>query len=174
MNFRISRQSIYLLAISLVLLIAVLLFSFLVLIPKGKEYRIVRLEEKKHVFSLMQYQQWYDETYEKLKNLQSKNKRIITAFDNSFNANRFVKMNQHNFESLQLTRVERTKDEEPFAVYEVNASSKIDSPQSFYGFLEEINKSDWIVGVNFPIHFERDENLIFSSFTMKVYAVTEE
>lgn len=174
MNLRISRQSLYLLLISFVLLVAVLLFSFLVLIPKGKEYRIMRLEEKKHALSLMQYRQWHDETYEKLKNLQAKNKRIITAFDNTFNAERFVKANRHHFESLQLTKVQRTADEEPFSVYEVNASSKIDSPQTFYSFLEGINKSDWIVGVNFPINFERDDTLIRSSFRMKVYSITEE
>lgn len=174
MKLRISRQSLYILLVSFVLLVAVLLFSFLVLIPKGKEYRIMRLEEKKHAQVLMQYQQWHDETYENLKNLQAGNKRIITAFDNSFNAERFIKMNGHHFESLQLTKLERTQDEEPFAVYEVNASSKIDSPQSFYAFLEEINKSDWIVGVNFPINFEREDTLILSSFRMKVYSITEE
>ena len=174
MKQRISRQTVYLLVVSFVLLIVVLLFSFLVLVPQGKEYRIMRMETKKHMATLMQYQQRHDETYEKLKNLQAQNKRIITAFDNRFDAERFVKANNHYFESLQLSRIERATDEKPFAVYEVNASSKIDSPQSFYSFLEGVNKSDWIVGVNFPIHFKRDRDMILSSFTMKVYSITQE
>jgi hypothetical protein len=59
-----------------------------------------------------------------------------------------------------------------FKVYEVNATTKITSPQTFYQFLEKINKSDWIIGVDFPIHFERDGDKIKSSFTMKVHSST--
>jgi hypothetical protein len=51
----------------------------------------------------------------------------------------------------------------------VNATSKITSPRSFYTFLEEVSKGEWIIRVNFPIHFERDGDKIRSSFTMRVY-----
>jgi hypothetical protein len=35
--------------------------------------------------------------------------------------------------------------------------------------LDDLNKGDWIIGVNFPINFVRDGEMIKSSFTMKVY-----
>ena len=170
MNLRISRQAVYLLMLSFFLLLISLLFAFLVLIPAGKEYRLKRMDRNKHTQTMMQYQMWHDETYTTLKELQSKNKHIITAFDNSFDAERFVKTNRHFFQSLNLSEIQRGSDETPFAVYEVNTTSRIGSPENFYGFLEGINKSDWIIGINFPVHFKRDQELILSSFTMKVYS----
>lgn len=170
----ISRQTLYLLLLSFVLLIVVLVFSFTLLIPEGKDYRTMRLEKKKHAQVLAQYQQWHDETFVRLKELQSDNKRIITAFEANFDAKRFVKNNATYFESLQLSKLEHQQSDGKFALYEVNATSKIDSPQSFYNFLESINKSDWIVAVNFPIHFVRESNLIRSSFTMKVHCLSDE
>jgi len=169
MKLSISRQNIYLLVLSIFLLVFVLLFSFLVLIPEGKEYREQRIALKKESRELRRYQEYYDDTYERLKELQSNNRHIISAFRTPFNAERFHKQHKVFFESLSLSKIINNPDEGNFCVYEVNTTSKIDSPKSFYNFLDALNKSDWIIGVNFPIHFKRDGELIRSSFTMKVY-----
>jgi hypothetical protein len=94
MKINISRQNIYLLFLSIFLLIFVLLFSFLVLIPQGKEYRKQRNALNKDRIELRRYQEFNDSTLEKLKQLQSDNAHIITAFDNPFNSERFEK--QHS------------------------------------------------------------------------------
>ncbi len=174
MKLRISRQSIYLVSIAFFLLILVLLFSFLLLIPAGKEYRADRMEMKKYAMELRQNESWHSETYKQLKGLQAAHKRAITAYESSFDAERFVKINRSNFEDLTLSKLTTGANESSFALYEVNATSKIDSPQSFYAFLEGMNKGEWIIGVNFPIHFERKGALIASSFTMKVYGLVDE
>ena len=70
--------------------------------------------------------------------------------------------------------MKKLDNEEEFSVYEVNTTSEITSPKNFYNFLEAVNKSDWIVGVNFPITFKRDGEIISSSFTMKVYENNQE
>ncbi len=175
MKIKISRPNIFLIAISTFLLIFVVLFSFLVLIPKGKEYRVQRLDVKKLNSELRQYQDYNDEILSKLKELQKKNRHTITAFENIFNPDRFEKQNKKYFLSLKLSKIQRTKKyEESFDTYEVNTTSKISSPESFYNFLDSINKSDWIISVNFPIHFKRDKDVISSSFTMKVYVVSKD
>jgi len=175
MKINISRPNIFLIAIATFLLIFVVLFSFLVLIPKGKEYRVQRLSVKKLNSQLRQYQNFNDSTLEKLKNLQKKNRHSITAFDNIFNPDRFEKQNSKYFLSLKLAKIKRTKKyEESFDTYEVNTTSKISSPQSFYNFLDSVNKSDWIIEVNFPIHFKRDKDVINSTFTMKVYVASKD
>lgn len=159
------------LIIALLLLIIVFVFAFVFLIPKGKEYRIERLAMKKELQIQRQHQAWYDETYTKLQELRGEHKHIIEAYDNTFDAARFIKLSDNCFESLSLskqTSIDNNSSE--FSVYEVNATSKIDSPQNFYTFIEQVNKSDWIVKVNFPIHFEREGNLIRSSFKMRVYS----
>ena len=174
MSINISRPNIYLLLLSTLLLIIVLVFSFAVLIPHGKDYREQRVELRKENKELQKYQDFSDETLEFLQKLKSDNRHIITAFDTSFTAERFQKMHQSYFSSLSVAKSVKLADEGEFSVYEVNTTSEINSPKTFYDFLDALNKSDWIVEVDFPIHFKRDAELIKSSFTMKVYSAQRE
>jgi len=164
-----NRQTLFVVILSLFLLTGVVAFSFLFLIPKGKEYRALRLESKKEVQQLELAQNRYDNTHSRLKDLQLQHKGTIGAFDKTFNPDRFERLYKKEFTDLYLTEVTEFESNGTFKVYEVNATSKITSPQSFYNFLENVNKSEWIIGVNFPIHFERDGDKIRSSFTMKVH-----
>ena len=174
MKFHISRQMIYILALAIVFLITVFVFSFTVLIPIGKEYRVARVETKKVQYRTDVIQDEYDKVYAKLKTLQADNRHIIGAYTRVFNADHFKAAHEKHFESFTLSALSMPTQEGEFATYEVNTSSLINSPQGFYDFLDSVNKSDNIVSVNFPIHFERDANLIKSSFTMHVYAVNKQ
>lgn len=169
MKIKIARQNIYLIVTSIVLLIFVLLFSFLILIPEGKKYREQRIELKNEKREFKKYQNFHDETLETFKQLQADNRHIIAALDTPFNSQRFEKIHKDFFKSLIISEQKQKTDEEEFCIYEVNTTSHINSPQSFYNFLEAVNKSDWIIGINFPISFKRDGDLIKSSFTMRVY-----
>ena len=174
MKFHISRQMIYILALAIIFLIIVFIFAFAFLIPIGKEYRVARMESKKVSYQVDTIQAEYDKVYEKLKGLQAENRHVITAYKSIFNPDRFKKMHQPHFESFSLSELTGHSLDGEFAVYEVNTSSLIHSPQGFYDFLDAVNKSDNIIGVNFPIHFEREGNLIKSSFTMHVYIARQE
>lgn len=169
MKFHISRQMIYILALALVFLIIVFIFAFAFLIPSGKEYRMARMDAKKISYQVDTIQAEYDKINSNLKTLQADNRHIIGAYKTIFNPERFKKMYSPHFESFSLSKLAMHSQDGEFAVYEVNTSSLIQSPQGFYDFLDGVNKSDNIIGVNFPIHFERDANLIKSSFTMHVY-----
>ena len=170
LKINISRQTLYLIVLFLSLLLFVFLFSFLVLIPEGKKYRINRIELKKERLENQKYEQQHANTLETPKDLQSKNRHIIVQFATIFNPTRFVKQHKKYFTTLTLSELHRGKNQKGFAVYEVNTTSSIHSPTNFYNFLDAINKSDYIIGVNFPINFQREGEMIRSSFTMKVYA----
>jgi len=173
-KINISRHQIYILLLSIFLFLFVLIFSFGLLIPEGKEYRLKRVELKKAQQEYNKYKNFYDETLDTFKNLQSKNRNIITAFQRPFSPERFEKQYKNNFSSLKISKINRVADEEGFSVYEVNTTSHIASPTNFYDFLDALNKGDWIIGVNFPIKFLRDGEMIKSSFTMKVYANSDD
>lgn len=164
-----NHRTLYLVLVSLFLFIGIVVFSVLFLIPKGKEYRTLRLESKKEQQMIGAVQEQYDRVNEKLEKLKSENAHTLTAFRTPFDPKKFTKNNHEDFEDLYLTEVEMADHNGSFKVYEVNATTKIMSPQVFYQFLEKINKSDWIIGVNFPIYFEREGDKIKSSFTMKVH-----
>lgn len=164
-----NRQTLIMVILSSLLLFTIILFSFLLLIPKGKEYRSLRLESKKEILALELAQRRYDQASDKLQELQARHRHTITAFNTSFDPERFTQLNKKEFQDLYLTEMTAQDNNGTFKIYEVNATSKITSPESFYHFLESVNKSDWIIGVNFPVHFERDGDKIRSSFTMKVH-----
>lgn len=174
MKFHISRQMIYILSLAVVFLIVVFVFAFAFLIPNGKAYRMERLNTKKISYQVDMIQNEYDKVYDELKTLQADNRHVITAYKSIFNPTRFKKMYEPNFKSFTLSELSAHSQDGEFAVYEVNTSSLIESPQGFYDFLDGINKSDNIIGVNFPIDFKRDANLIKSSFTMHVYIANQE
>ncbi|MEA3228213.1 MAG: hypothetical protein U9P38_03980 [Campylobacterota bacterium] len=171
MKINISRQIIYLLGLTLFLLIFVSVFSFNFLIPEGKEYRKVSAEVKKERRILREYQNYNDAKLEEIAALQTENKAIIKAFDTPFNTKKFEKQYKKYFSQLSIApQVELAKERE-FKVYEVNTTSQINSPKSFYNFLEGINKSEWMISINFPINFKRNKQGISASFTMKVYKI---
>lgn len=164
-----NRQTWYLLILSLILLVVVILFSFFLLIPKGKEYRTLRLEHKKNFQIYEMEKNRYDLAHERLKRLESQHHETIAAFDEPFNPEKFEKLYKKEFTDLYLTEITTFESNGSFKTYEVNATSKITSPQSFYTFIDGINKSNWIIGINFPIHFAREGDKIRSNFTMRVH-----
>lgn len=174
MQIKISRQNLYLLLLSVLLLVIVLLFSFNILIPQGKKYREEKIVLLKQERELQRYEELHMQTLETLKELQAKNRNIIKALDTPFDPERFEKQHRSFFHSLELSKMQELSKEGLFSVYEVNTSSKIDSPLNFYNFLESVNKSDWVIEVHFPIHFKRDAGRIESSFKMHVYNLSKE
>jgi hypothetical protein len=154
-------------------MMAIFLFAFLFLIPKGKEYRTLRLENKKESRILGVLREEHSLAQEKLEKLEKTHKDTIKAFESSFNPKKFTRMHEKEFQDLFLSEIEMSDHNGSFRVYEVNATAKINSPETFYHFLDKVNHSDWIIGVNFPIHFEREGDLIKSSFTMKVHHFSE-
>jgi len=174
MKINISRQSIYLLILSILLLTFVLFFSFLVLIPAGKDYREQRTQLLKENRDLKRDQNFYDETSDELKKLQADNRHVIEAFDTIFNPQRFQKQHATHFKSLTISQKVHIGEDHNFSVYEVNTSSHINSPKSFYNFLDSLDNDDWIIGISFPIVFKREEEMIKSTFTMKVYSNIKE
>ncbi len=167
---KITRQSVYILIISIFLLTFVLVFSFASLIPEGKEYRKEKTQLLLQKKDLKRYQDFEAQTYDTLKKLQFENRHIITAFDKEFLPKRIIKKYKSSFNSLEITKIKELDLEDGFCVYDVKTSSQISTPTVFYKFLDEINKSDWIVGINFPIKFVREGEILNSSFKMKVYS----
>lgn len=170
---KMSRTTLYTLVIGTLLLIIVLILSFFYLIPKGKEYRSDRIEKKKEAAILSEYESYHADTLKKLKELQEKHKYIINAYDNNFEPQKFKAMNSDYFHSLELSKSVEQPSVDEFVLYEVNATTKISTPESFYTFLTSINRGEWIISVDFPINFEREDRMIRASFTMRVHNVNK-
>ncbi len=169
MKISFPRHIVYTVVFTIVMIIFAIWFATDKLIPMGKEYRKNRVELKKEKVDLRRYEEFYSQTLQIYNNTKSKNRHIIEAFENKFDPQKFKAYYGKYFISLTLSPSKEFKRNEWYEVYEVNTTSKIKSPTNFYDFLEAINKSDWIIGVTFPIDFVREGELIHSSFKMQVY-----
>jgi len=168
-NSVISRQTVFLLTFSALLFISIIMFALLVLLPGGKNYRIKRTVALKHGVELRQLETFEKEIEEKLQNIKSDNRHVMEAISNKFDKKRFITKYKTYFQSLKLSEKKAIDSQDGFKVYDVNTISSINSPKHFYNFLEAVNKSDWIIKINFPITFKRDRKIIESSFSMRVY-----
>ena len=165
----VSKQTIFLLVLSTLLFISILMFAFLVLVPGGKNYRTKRTVVLKQGVRLRQLEALEKSIEEKLQKITSDNRHAMEAFSNKFDEKRFITKYKTYFQSLKLAEKKAIDSQEGFKVYDVNTTSSINSPKHFYNFLEAVNKSDWIIKINFPITFKRDRESIESSFSMRVY-----
>ena len=168
-----SRQIVYMLSASLVLLVFVLIFSFIFLIPAGKDYRKNKIEYRKTSLELNEVQNFYQTRLTTYKELQSENIHVINAFDNLFDSKRFSAQNKSYFSSLTVGGKSKPTVDDFLDVYEVNSSSVITSPTNFYEFVEALNKGESIVELNFPVSMKRVDGGVKTDFRMKVYRVKE-
>ncbi len=169
MKINFPRHILYLTLFSILMIILSIWFATAKLIPMGKEYRKNRITLKKEKVDLARYQEYHDKTLELFNQTKTKNRHILEAFKNDFDPQLFKSKYGKYFIDLSLSKVHDANKSEWYEVYEVQTISKIKSPTNFYDFLSAINKSDWIVGVTFPIDFVREGELIHSSFKMQIY-----
>ena len=164
-----GRSLINILLLSLGFMIVFFIFVAAFLIPSGKQYKKDHKMYTKVIFERDSAQDRHDETMDNLKDLQTKNRQIIIAYGNMFDADAFSRQYSSYFKRLKLTSVDSKEQEDIFDIYEVKATSDINSPTDFYEFLDAVNKSENIISIEFPIHFIADKDVIQSSFKLKVY-----
>ncbi len=174
MKISFPRHLLYLTLFSIFMIVFAIWFATEKLIPLGREYKKERLTLKKEKIDLQRYQDFYDNTLSIYNQTKRKNRNIIEAFETPFDAQKFQKKYTKYFIELHLSKVVPDKKEKWYEIYEVNTTSKLKSPSGFYRFLDSLNKSDWIVGVTFPIRFVREGELIHSSFRMHIYKKNDE
>ncbi len=173
MKISFPRHILYLTIFSILMIIFSIWFALDKLIPMGKEYRKNKAVLKKERIDLKRHKDFYETTLKTLNQTKSKNRLVIEAFENSFDPQNFKNRFGKYFIDLDIHKAEKTASNEWYDTYEVNTTSKITSPKNFYDFLDALNKSEWIVGVTFPIDFTKEGELIHSNFTMQVYKKTK-
>ncbi len=151
-----------------------LFFAFVVIffIPAGKAYKKEHKVYMQKMYLLDQSQEAHDQTLDNLKELQAKNRAIITAYGNLFDPQAFDRQYSRYFKRLKLTAMKKGNKEDIFDTYAVTTTSDIRTPLDFYEFLKAVNKSENIISIEFPINFKADGNVIQATFHMKVYSAT--
>ncbi len=165
-----GRSLINILLLTLGFIFAFFLFTVFVLIPTGKNYKKIHKSYIQQKYIENQAQARFDKVSHNLDELQEKHKSIIIAYENLFDPKAFSRDYAKYFKRFKLSAASKENREGMFDVYEVTTSSDIATPSDFYEFLTAVNKSDNIISIEFPIHFEAKGKSIEASFRMRVYS----
>jgi hypothetical protein len=169
MNFKEIRL-IRLLLWILFYLIALFLAIFLFIIPMVKSYKQTRKANVRERLAFTQLRDDHDMVYEKLKALQQKHRKAISAFETPWNEKAFVQKAERFFLAITLKPLDTNRSDPQYRIYEINARTRMDSPQNFYRFIEAIPNFSHVIEADFPIAFRsvgRDE--IEGVFNIRVY-----
>ncbi len=160
-----------LLSFLLIFMLIAILSILLVIVPNIKEYRASKTIYKRAFVHQARVENVLRERDEELRDLNSKNRRVVISFLHQFSTDNFIKYAGKFFTQVTLEKVDKKVYKNDFIEYELKVTSSLKSPTNFYDFLEGLNRYDNIVEANFPIHLESNSSKINSTFTIKVYDV---
>jgi len=162
-----SDESIFLLALSTFLLILILLFSFLILVPKMQNYRTQDIKLQEITSTLNTYKKIKQQLSLSLEKSKITNQHLLAALKQDFDIEVFYNKYKNYFKTMQICKEKSPKE---YDLYDINTILDKSSYKIFYNFIDSINKSKWIIKIDTPIRLKRDtKNDIDISFSIKVY-----
>ena len=153
----------------LIFVVISMVLIFAVIVPDIKAYKQAKAEHRSQFMTTSRVENILSEKEKELKKLSSDNRKILDAFSNTFDEERFIRYSSQFFNDVTLAKVTKEEYQGEFAMYELNVSSSLKSPQNFYAFLEGLNRYENIVKADFPIEMKTDNGVIRSHFNIKVY-----
>ena len=156
----------------LLLFLVIALFMVLVLIvPNIKEHKRQKAMYQFELTTTQRVEAVLNEKEAQLQHLRSENRKVIEAFVNRFDEERFVRYVGEFFEEVSLARLEQKEFERDFTMYELKVTSLLATPVKFYNFLESLKRYEGIVKADFPIEMRAEGKLIHATFNIKVFAL---
>ncbi|WP_456323722.1 hypothetical protein [Hydrogenimonas sp.] len=169
MNFKEIRLIRMLIWVLLYLLL-VFSFIFILVIPVVKAYKGVNSDYVDVKARHMAVKNEHDTVFERLKSLQAKYRKVIAAFENRWDEKRFMEQARKYFLQVRLMPVESNVSDPNYKIYEINALTKMESPQNFYRFLESFPSIPFVLQADFPIAFKaHGSDEIEGIFRIRVY-----
>ncbi|WP_353661850.1 hypothetical protein [Hydrogenimonas sp. SS33] len=134
-------------------LVVLFILIFAVVVPAVKAYKQTNAEHAEIKARYMAAKNEHDTILDRLKVLQSKNRKVVEAFENRWDEKAFLAAAKRYFLKVDLKPVDINSSDPHFKVYELNAMAKMDSPQNFYRFLDALPSIPFVIQADFPIAF---------------------
>lgn len=146
-----------------------LIVIFVFIVPSVKEYKSVKVQYNRHEVSLNRMEEVLSSKKNILQKELKQNSHILNSLSNGFNKSSFLTYAKKFFKDVKVTKVSTISSDKGYSVYELNVTSAIDSPSSFYSFLDGLKSYENIIKADFPITMKADGKMINSNFNIKVY-----
>jgi 5-carboxymethyl-2-hydroxymuconate isomerase len=155
------------------ILITLALITMLIL-PNIKRYRVAKSKYNQAFVHKTRVQAVLDQREEELKKLLSANRKIFDSFGHKFSQKEFEVFANKFFSKTVLKEVKQFTHKKEFKVYELNVTSSLKTPVNFYKFLDGLNHYQNIIQADFPIDLKSNNEIIHSTFKIKVYGLIPE
>jgi hypothetical protein len=106
-----------------------------------------------------------------LNKIKLENKKIIYALKRDFNKNNFIEFASKFMSVKKIKEINYSVYNNDFIKTSYFVNVKINSPEDFYKFVDSLKNYKYVLRVDFPIKFEKDENRILLSFTIDHFKV---
>ncbi len=153
----------------LLYLVILFLLIFTVVIPSVKEYKRINKKYVQSRAEFMAAEQEYNEISDRLKSLHGRHRKVIEAFENRWDEKVFVKSARKYFQKIGLKLIDVNQTDSHYKIYEINAYTRMESPQNFYRFLDSLSSSPFVVQADFPIAFKANGEEIEGIFRIRVF-----
>ncbi|NWF67154.1 MAG: hypothetical protein HXX81_06770 [Campylobacterales bacterium] len=154
-------------------IMVIFLLIIIIIIPNIKEYKKVAKLEQKRALVIKHNEEYLKEKSHEYKNLAEENRNIISSFLNDFSQKRFLKDSNEYFLTLNVINSSKVPLTEEFIQLDLNSSAQISTPLRYYEFLSFLNRSDYIAKIELPINFETKNDVLETTFGIKIYELNE-
>ena len=168
-RLKVNKYTSFALVVLLFLLLSILVFfGFFIFSPEVKAYRSlgITLDQKRE--SVLQQEALYEKRYSTLQALQEEEKSFDNALDRHFELTdfeRYLKQYFHVFEIESI--ITEQSDHLQTDIIEIRAV--MDTPATYYRFIEALNAFEWIAEVEGRQQFKRVKSGLQAQVTLKVY-----
>ncbi|RUM45862.1 MAG: hypothetical protein DSY46_01740 [Hydrogenimonas sp.] len=155
-------------------LVVVFLLIYFMVIPMVSSYKEVHKNYTDTVAYNFASRKEYEVLSTHLKDLKAKYPKVAD-FDHVWDEKQFLATAKKYFLHIEMKPLDANETDGHFRVYQVNAVTKMESPQNFYRFLDALEAVPFVVQTDFPITLQTyGEDQIEGIFRIRVFQELEE
>ena len=173
MSFKEIRLVRLLMWILFYVLVVFLLIYFMV-IPMVASYKEVHKVYTDTMALNFASRKEYEVLSSRLKNLTTKYPKIVD-FNHVWDEKQFLETAKQYFLHIEMKPLDANETNAHFRIYQINAVTKMESPQNFYRFLDALEAIPFVVQADFPITLQaQGKDLVEGIFRIRVFQELEE
>jgi hypothetical protein len=138
-------------------LVLTLMIASMMIIPDIQQLKISKIHTERSLKMLKDTRGYYDQLSEENSQLQEKNRKVIEALQVAFKKERMQQFGEEKMGRFDIQGSKLVPHDQNFIRYELNATTRIDSPVRLYDFINALNGYESLAEMDFPIVIDADK-----------------
>lgn len=139
-------------------LVLTLIIASSMIIPDIQKLKVTKIHTDRSLKMLKGTREYYEQLSKENNMLQEKNRKVIEALQIAFKKERVQKFGEEKLGIFDIHASDLVPYDQNFIRYELNVSTRIESPVRLYDFIDALNGYESLAEMRFPIEIDADEN----------------